>query len=85
MLTKSNGLVDAYTRYAASAVGAATVLRSLAGFGFTLFAPYMYKSLGLGWGNSLFGFLAIGLGIPAPLLLWKYGETLRSRSTFAAG
>ena len=31
------------------------------------------------------GFLAIGLGIPAPLLLWKYGETLRSRSTFAAG
>jgi MFS family permease len=78
-------IVDAYTRYAASAVGAATVLRSLAGFGFPLFAPYMYRSLGLGWGNSLLGFLAIGLGIPAPLLLWKYGETLRSRSTFAAG
>lgn len=78
-------IVDAYTRYAASAVGAATVLRSLAGFGFPLFAPYMYRSLGLGWGNSLLGFLAIGLGIPAPLLLWQFGETLRSRSTFAAG
>jgi hypothetical protein len=77
--------VDAYTRYAASAVGAATVLRSLAGFGFPLFAPYMYRSLGLEWGNSPLGFLAIGLGIPAPLLLWKYGETSRSRSTFAAG
>jgi len=78
-------LVDAYTRYAASAVGAATVLRSLAGFGFPLFAPAMYNSLGLGWGNSLLGFVAIGLGIPAPLLLWKYGEKLRARSTFAAG
>lgn len=77
--------MDAYTRYAASAVGAATVLRSLAGFGFPLFTPYMYRSLGLGWGNSLLGFLAIDLGIPAPLLLWKYEETLRSRSTFAAG
>ncbi|TVY46190.1 Efflux pump [Lachnellula occidentalis] len=32
-------IVDSYTRYAASAVGAATVLRSLAGFGFPLFAP----------------------------------------------
>lgn len=34
-------IVDTYTRYAASAVGSATVLRSLAGFGFPLFAPYM--------------------------------------------
>ena len=78
-------IVDAYTRYAASAVGAATVLRSMAGFGFPLFAPYMYAALGLGWGNSLLGFLAIGLGIPAPLLLWKYGKALREKSQFAAG
>jgi multidrug resistance protein len=78
-------IVDAYTRYAASAVGAATVLRSLAGFGFPLFAPYMYKALGLNWGNSLLGFIAIGLGIPAPILLWKFGQKLRERSTFAAG
>jgi multidrug resistance protein len=78
-------IVDSYTRYAASAVGAATVLRSLAGFGFPLFAPYMYASLGYGWGNSLLGFLAVGLGWPAPILLWVYGERLRKRSTFAAG
>ena len=78
-------IVDAYTRYAASAVGAATVLRSLAGFGFPLFAPAMYKALGLGWGNSLLGFIAIGLGLPAPIMLWKFGERLRARSKFAAG
>jgi MFS family permease len=78
-------IVDSYTRYAASAVGAATVLRSLAGFGFPLFAPYMYSALDYGWGNSLLAFIAIGLGWPAPILLWKFGEKLRKRSTFAAG
>jgi multidrug resistance protein len=78
-------IVDSYTRYAASAVGAATVLRSLAGFGFPLFAPYMYAKLHYGWGNSLLAFIAIALGWPAPILLWKYGEKLRKRSTFAAG
>jgi hypothetical protein len=78
-------IVDAYTRYAASAVAGVTVLRSLAGFGFPLFAPYMYKSLHYGWGNSLLAFVAIGIGWPAPFLLWKYGELLRKRSTFAAG
>jgi multidrug resistance protein len=78
-------LVDAYTKYAASAIGAVTVLRSLAGFGFPLFAPYMYEKLHYGWGNSLLGFIAIVLGWPAPFLLWKYGETLRKKSVYAAG
>lgn len=77
--------MDSYTRYAASAIAAATVLRSLAGFGFPLFAPYMYAKLGYGWGNSLLGFLAVGLGWPAPILLWLYGEKLRKKSTYAAG
>jgi MFS family permease len=54
-------------------------------FQFPLFAPYMYKSLGYGWGNSLLGFIALGLGIPAPFLFWKYGEKLRARSQYAAG
>lgn len=78
-------VVDSYQRYAASAVGAATVLRSLAGFGFPLFAPYMYDRLGYGWGNSLMAFLGIAIGWPSPILLWKYGEVLRKRSPFAAG
>ena len=78
-------IVDAYTKYAASGVAAATVLRSLAGFGFPLFAPAMYNVLGLGWGNSLLGFVALAIGLPAPVLLWKFGKTLREKSTFAAG
>ncbi|KAI0378106.1 MFS general substrate transporter [Hypomontagnella monticulosa] len=78
-------LVDSYQRYAASAVGAATVLRSLAGFGFPLFAPSMYDRLGYGWGNTLMALLGIAIGWPSPILLWKYGEMLRKRSPFAAG
>ena len=78
-------LVDAYPRFAASAVASAVVLRSLAGFGFPLFAPYLYNALHLNWGNSLLGFLAIILGIPSPFLLWKYGQSLREKSTYAAG
>ena len=78
-------LVDSYVTFAASAIAAATVLRSLAGFGFPLFAPAMYQALGFGWGNSLLGFVAIALGVPAPLMLWRYGEGLRKRSNFAAG
>ena len=78
-------LVDAYTLYAASAIASATVLRSFAGFGFPLFAPSMYNALDYGWGNSLLGFIAIGLGVPAPILLWFFGNKLRERSPFAAG
>lgn len=78
-------LVDAYTRYAASAFAAVTVLRSLCGFGFPLFAPAMYDALDYGWGNSLLAFIAIAIGFPGPILLWKYGQKLRERSPFAAG
>jgi hypothetical protein len=78
-------IVDSYSRYAASAMSAATVLRSLAGFGFPLFAPYMYRTLGNGWGNSLLALISLELGIPAPLLLWRFGQALRERSKFASG
>lgn len=78
-------LVDTYTRYAASAVAAATVLRSLAGFAFPLFAPALYARLDYGWGNTLLAFLAVVIGWPGPILLWKLGQKLRKRSTFAVG
>ncbi|THC97100.1 hypothetical protein EYZ11_003418 [Aspergillus tanneri] len=78
-------MVDAYTRFAASALAAAACLRSLAGFGFPLFAPYMYNKLEYGWGNSLLAFMSIALGIPAPIFLWTFGEKLRRMSPYAAG
>jgi multidrug resistance protein len=76
-------LVDAYTIHAASALAAVSVLRSLAGFGFPLFAPAMYGALGYGWGNSVLGFVGVVIGIPSPFLLYMYGERLRKMSSLA--
>ncbi|KAJ0421805.1 major facilitator superfamily domain-containing protein [Aspergillus carlsbadensis] len=78
-------IIDSYTRFAASGLAAAVVLRSLAGFAFPLFAPYMYQSLGYGWGNSVLGFLSIVVGIPAPFVFWVFGAKLRGISRYAAG
>ncbi|KAF4637770.1 hypothetical protein G7Y89_g312 [Cudoniella acicularis] len=46
--TMQSYVVDAYTTFAASGMAAVMVLRSLAGFGFPLFAPTMYDALGYG-------------------------------------
>ncbi|KAL2829315.1 major facilitator superfamily domain-containing protein [Aspergillus pseudoustus] len=78
-------LVDAYTRYTASALAATVFLRSLAGFGFPLFAPYMYGALHFGWGNTVLALVTIVIGWPAPMILWRFGAALRGRSPYAAG
>ncbi|KAJ3210768.1 hypothetical protein HDU82_007390 [Entophlyctis luteolus] len=77
--------VDMYMIYSASALAAVGVLRALAGFGFPLFAASMYASLGYGWGNSVLAFVGIVIGIPAPILLFVYGERIRTKSQFGSG
>lgn len=69
-------LVDCYPMYAASAIAANTVLRSLVGALLPLGGPAMYDTMGLGWGNSLLGFICVGM-IPVPMLIYKYGARLR--------
>lgn len=73
--------IDSFQSYAASAVGATAVARSITGFSFPLFAQYMYDALGQGWGNSVLGFAALGIGIPGSFVLWFYGERLRKSSS----
>ncbi|KAJ5092309.1 MFS transporter [Penicillium alfredii] len=69
-------VVDAYSRYAASATGTAAFVRTIAGFAFPLFADSLYKSLGLGWGNSLLAFVSLGLGdcSSGVVVLWRVVE-----------
>jgi MFS family permease len=74
-------LVDAYTLHAASALAAATVLRSLAGCFLPLAGPKMYGALGLGWGNSLLAFIALAM-TPISWLFYKYGERIRKSPRF---
>jgi hypothetical protein len=77
-------IIDTYTRYAASGIAAAVVMRSLCGFGFPLFGSALFDKLGYGWGNTLLALLSIFLGIPAPIAFWKWGEKLRMKSRYAA-
>lgn len=74
-------LTDSFTLYAASVLAATTVLRSLVGALLPLAGPAMYKAMGLGWGNSLLGFLAAAM-IPLPILFYKYGERIRTSKRF---
>jgi hypothetical protein len=68
----------AYTKYAASAIAASSVLRSIAGALVPLAGIPLYDRLGLGWGNSLLAFVSLGLG-GLPLLFCRYDEGWRKR------
>ncbi|KAI9658888.1 MAG: hypothetical protein M1821_001848 [Bathelium mastoideum] len=71
-------LVDVFTIYAASAMAANTVLRSVFAAILPLAGQDMYAALGLGWGNSLLGFIALAL-MPTPLIFMRYGEKIRTK------
>ncbi|KAF2260019.1 MFS general substrate transporter [Lojkania enalia] len=69
-------LIDAYGVYAASALAATTVLRSLGGALLPLAGGPMFSGLGFGWGSSLLAFIAVAM-IPVPIIILKYGERIR--------
>ncbi|KAL2060682.1 hypothetical protein VTL71DRAFT_9323 [Oculimacula yallundae] len=71
-------LIDAFGAYAASALAANTVIRSVMGAVLPLAGRTMYQRLGLGWGNSLLAFVALAL-IPVAWGLMKYGARLRKK------
>ncbi|KAF1988651.1 MFS general substrate transporter [Aulographum hederae CBS 113979] len=71
-------LVDVFTLHAASAMAANTVLRSVVAAIVPLAGEKMFATLGLGWGASLLGFVAIAC-IPIPIFFIKYGERIRTK------
>ncbi|KAI0673328.1 MFS polyamine transporter [Trametes maxima] len=76
-------VIDAFTTYAASALAAVSFFRSIAGFGFPLFAPAMFSALGYGKGNTLLAAVAAGVGCPAMWVFWRYGKKIRGVSAHA--
>ena len=70
--------IDVGGPFAASALSGLTAFRCLFGGLLPLAGPRMYEALGLGWGNSLLGFLSLGL-IPVPVIIYKYGGAIRRR------
>lgn len=81
-LQSLNYIVDAYLMFAASAIAANTLLRSIAGAVFPLFATYMFNGLGVNWASTLLGCVA-ALLVPIPICFYVYGSRIRQRSSFA--
>ena len=73
-----NYYIDSFEKYAASAIAAGAVFRSLVGGVMPLITPPLFDALGYGWGMSVLGFLAVLLA-PAPMVFYYFGERLRKR------
>ncbi|KAI0149471.1 putative MFS transporter [Xylariaceae sp. FL1272] len=72
-------LVDCFGAAAsASALAANMLIRSPFGAFLDLAAAPLYERLGLGWGNSVLGFICVAF-TPVPWLFYRYGEALRAR------
>lgn len=81
-LQSLNYLVDAYLMFAASAIAANTLLRSLFGAIFPLFAVYMIDGMGVQWAGTLLGCVA-ALLVPVPVWFYLRGAKIREKSKFA--
>jgi MFS transporter, DHA1 family, multidrug resistance protein len=76
-----NYIIDVYLMFANSGIAANTLVRSLVGGGFPLFADQMYERLGVPWASSLLAFLTLAM-VPIPILFYRYGAKIRSLSRF---
>ncbi|KAF2715071.1 MFS multidrug transporter, partial [Pleomassaria siparia CBS 279.74] len=72
-------VTEAFLNHTASSGAATQFLRNVFAFAFPIFAPSLYKSLGYGVGDTVLAAVALGCGIPASFILWKYGEMLRGK------
>ncbi|KAK8086134.1 multidrug resistance protein [Apiospora phragmitis] len=75
-------LVDAYPKYAASAMAANAFTRCIFAAAFPLFGLQMYERLGYQWASSLLAFLTVAM-MPFPYLFFRYGRQIRKHSKYA--
>lgn len=80
-MTSATYLVDAYTVYAASVTAASAILRCLIGALLPLAGSSMFDTLGVGWGNSVLGFISLAF-LPLPFILFYCGEKIRELRLF---
>ena len=72
-------LIDSFgSQYAASALAAFAVLRSVVATFLPLAGPSLYGALGLGWGSSVLGFVTLAM-VPIPLFIERHGRWLRGK------
>ncbi|KAF2175889.1 MFS general substrate transporter [Zopfia rhizophila CBS 207.26] len=76
-ISNNTFIINTYGRYSASGLTAISILKCFTGFAFPLFSSHLwgdyqqlvYDVLDYGWTNSMLGFIALGIGLPAVLLL----------------
>ncbi|KAJ5994399.1 hypothetical protein N7451_010123 [Penicillium sp. IBT 35674x] len=77
----SDYIVDAYSQYAGSAMGAVATGENL----FSAFLPLatmtMYGNLGFQWASTLLAFVSLVLSV-VPMLMFVWGKEVRARSPF---
>lgn len=76
-----NYLTDAYEKYAASALSAASLGRNAFGAFLPLASYSLFNTLGFGWAGTLLGFIGAALSVVPVVLLYK-GREIRARSPF---
>ncbi|KAI8176871.1 Efflux pump radE [Colletotrichum sp. SAR 10_75] len=79
--TTATYLIDAYTVYSASVMAASAILRCLFGALLPLAGSAMFDALGVGWGNSVLGFISLAF-LPLPFILFFYGGRIRESKLF---
>lgn len=77
----ANYLIDAYSKYAASALGAVGLLENTSLAFLPLAATAMYSGLGFSWASSLLAFVSLAL-VATPFAVLQWGKEIRSRSPF---
>lgn len=73
-------MIDAYPKYAASAIAASSLLRSIAGGLIPLAGNPLFDKLGLGLGSSVLGICTLSLAV-VPWFFCRVGEGWRKKSS----
>ncbi|PWY81883.1 bicyclomycin resistance protein [Aspergillus heteromorphus CBS 117.55] len=76
-------VVDVYKIHGASAIAVGVIFRASAGAFLPLIGPPLYRSIGLGWGNTVLALIA-AIFIPPLGLLVIYGDWIRSKERFGS-
>lgn len=77
----ANYLIDAYSKYAASALGAVGLVENTSIAFLPLAATAMYTDLEFQWASSLLAFVSLAL-VATPFAVLKWGKEIRLRSPF---
>ncbi|ETN40069.1 uncharacterized protein HMPREF1541_04344 [Cyphellophora europaea CBS 101466] len=84
VLAIADYILDAYSRYAGSAIAALVLGEDIFAAFLPLATQSMYSNLGFNWASSVLGFLAVAISFTS-LCLIVWGRQLRARSPFMAG